>query len=48
MSSGDGEISLSLTETNALREKLGLRPLNADKESHVVHVDPSKAVSLSS
>jgi U4/U6.U5 tri-snRNP-associated protein 1 len=40
-----GEISLSFEETNALRIKLGLKPLNAEKSTKVIHVDPSKPTS---
>ena len=45
--SDEKEISLSIEETNALRVKLGLKPLNDDKKKDVVLVDTSKTPATS-
>ena len=48
MSGNNDEVSLSIDETNALRIKLGLKPLNEDKKKAVVFVNTRDAAASAS
>lgn len=42
---GEGDIELTVEETNKLREKLGLKPLETTSaKDKVIHADPRKQV----